>query len=892
VVLRLPRRASIRFLQFCANRLVSVDSKNEVIIWSLETSQKLAAFSPPGAITSLVTDPGLDWAFVGLQSGTIVCYDLDRERQAPLRLPNFWQERSPRSRLLNVVCMQLHPKDIGQLLIGYTEGVVIYSFKQNKPVQFFEYVVPPGAPGGDSNPNNLDKSHKPRLTHALWHPSGTFVATAYDDASLVFWDATDGRILMARTLADTHIDRPSGSRNMDMELKDPYITIAWCCKENPDDTGLLIAGGLPTSSPMKGMTFLELGQPPVYTTSSWQMLSDHFQRKRQHIIPTPEGAEIVDFCLIPRRSPHFAGAHDPIAVICLLSSGELITLTFPSGHPLSPTNQLHPSLVFVHPFVTSVAVASVDRSRWLGMTETRQQGPPILRGGAEAKHPLRRYEARNIVQMAHGDGTVRIFDVGHGDELENSAVLQLDVARALGRFENVDITTMSMAGSTGEVAVGTMNGEVIIYRWGGNQFYGRESAQRAETKKGGITMIGDRSEPALKEGLQPFALYDGDQGSISAVKMSDVGFVGVGTESGFFSVVDMRGPAVIYSGSMTGSSSHSQKSGGFLRRGHDRKASTTAEWPVVIEFGVMTLEGDDYSSILCFVGTNTGRVSTFKILPQRGGFTAAAAGSTTLSGRVLSISPIVASTGHPASATGPVVAGLREGRRTDGVLVVATESEVRIFKPAAAKGAHKSFDDYFCEAANVTHFELHGHAIVGIFGDGTTRAFSIPALKEIGMARLPQLDKGRISSTIVTHSGDIVGWTGPSELALLNVWGTGKELPPSQDRLYNPEALMPPRPTISNLQWIAGTQYISPTDLDLLIGGPDRPPSRRMMALAAEESRMRSGPTRAGTAGTAAGQEGWGDWAARQLAERTEKLGIMGDSVEKVCGHVEWIKRN
>jgi syntaxin-binding protein 5 len=38
----------------------------------------------------------------------------------------------------------------------------------------------------------------------------------------------------------------------------------------------------------------------------------------------------------------------------------------------------------------------------------------------------------------------------------------------------------------------------------------------------------------------------------------------------------------------------------------------------------------------------------------------------------------------------------------------------------------------------------------------------------------------------------------------------------SQDRLFNPEALIPQRPTISNLQWMAGTQYVSPTDMDVL----------------------------------------------------------------------------
>lgn len=98
------------------------------------------------------------------------------------------------------------------------------------------------------------------------------------------------------------------------------------------------------------------------------------------------------------------------------------------------------------------------------------------------------------------------------------------------------------------------------------------------------------------------------------------------------------------------------------------------------------------------------------------------------------------------------------------------------------------------------------------------------------------------------------------------------------DTLINPELSMPPRPTISSLQWVSGVQYVSPTDLDLLIGGPDRPPSKRMIAAAAAEQRMvRAGPGQAGSS-----QEGWGDYLTRQLNERTEKLNIMGDSMDNL----------
>jgi hypothetical protein len=112
------------------------------------------------------------------------------------------------------------------------------------------------------------------------------------------------------------------------------------------------------------------------------------------------------------------------------------------------------------------------------------------------------------------------------------------------------------------------------------------------------------------------------------------------------------------------------KRNSFMRKGSSQ-TSARPEWPVCIEFGVMTLDDDKYSSIACFVGTNQGKVATFKILPQpNGAYTAQFAGVTACSDKVISITPIVAETGKPASATGPAVAALRSGQQTHGVLVV------------------------------------------------------------------------------------------------------------------------------------------------------------------------------------------------------------------------------
>lgn len=262
---------------------------------------------------------------------------------------------------------------------------------------------------------------------------------------------------------------------------------------------------------------------------------------------------------------------------------------------------------------------------------------------------------------------------------------------------------------------------------------------------------------------------------------------------------------------------------------------------------------------------------------------------------------------------------------------MTTTSSAHIFRPAgggSAKGASKNFDNSLCHAATVARFEARGYALVGVFGDGLARAFTLPGLKDAGSAPCsPPLDARRLDEAIVTPTGDIIGWTGPSEMALLNVWGVGLRVQedddnPStiststssataaaanapgltRDRLYDAAKAAPARPTISNLAWISGAQYVTAQDMDLLIaGGPDRrPPSKKQVAAErtaarqAELDRPRAGrtvpDTRSGSGGRGGSghghegeqqqEEGYYAWMQRQIQERTEQLGLTGTSME------------
>lgn len=68
-VFALPRKASAKLIQFYADKLIVVDSKSDVTIYSLEAQKILVSYAPPSHATALLTDPSLDYAFIGLQNG-------------------------------------------------------------------------------------------------------------------------------------------------------------------------------------------------------------------------------------------------------------------------------------------------------------------------------------------------------------------------------------------------------------------------------------------------------------------------------------------------------------------------------------------------------------------------------------------------------------------------------------------------------------------------------------------------------------------------------------------------------------------------------------------------------------------------------------------------------
>jgi syntaxin-binding protein 5 len=68
-VMTLQRKSFVKVLQFCANKIICLDSRNDLSIFSLETKRLISSYSPPGTVTSVCSDPTLDYVLLGMQTG-------------------------------------------------------------------------------------------------------------------------------------------------------------------------------------------------------------------------------------------------------------------------------------------------------------------------------------------------------------------------------------------------------------------------------------------------------------------------------------------------------------------------------------------------------------------------------------------------------------------------------------------------------------------------------------------------------------------------------------------------------------------------------------------------------------------------------------------------------
>ncbi|SCU97148.1 LAMI_0F09054g1_1 [Lachancea mirantina] len=847
VVFTVDSKATIKNLRFLKGvYLVAVDSKDSVLVLSLLSKSFLATFFAPGKITCVESDPSMDWLILGLQSGTVVIYDIDRDAISPVRIENLQKSHFfPKEAVSPVVSIQWNPRDFGTLLISYTKVTVIYSFVENQVKSHFIYKVPPSAPGGDSTVD-LESERIPRVTQSLYHPNSLNLLTVHEDNSLVFWDANNGTLIQARTLFDTDVNVPRNFNDSSAVKNTKIFKVAWLCQANPEYTSLLIAGG----SSLEGtgchnLTLMDLGGTPMYSVTSYEKMSNFYANPvKQKILPINNSASVIDFLTLARASPYFSGNHDPGFIVVLLENGELETLLFPSGHTTYKASLFPQSISWVRPCATKSVATAVPKKLWLGMMSSTYNKDYLLKGGAPVKKPLRVHETRSALATGHTNGSVRIWDASHG-ELDDSSVFDVNLSHVLNKATGLAVDNISFASETAELAVSVEDGDVVLFKFQTNEHFAPEGSPivndvevnfrrfSLNTNNEILIDVADRAPRNVREGFMPSTAVHARKGKVSALKNSNVGFVAIAYEEGTIMVIDRRGPAVIYMGNVRNTS-----------RGRSLCATC-------FEFTILGYGDDSYSSIVLFAGTDAGELLSFKVLPDQGGRFAVdpiECLQTNDSGPLLSIESFAKMDGKPCQATIAGMQQLSKGIYVQSQLVICGATDIRLATPGKSKDSHKifkypvatcglSFVPVSLQSKGTTpppqtKVRAVAPVLICLLVNGDVKILGLPELREIKSMTLGvPIHSKYIRESSVLRNGDIVARVGKSEASLVTVLkDTSSQSSQAEthatDTLYNPELRIPCRPEFNSLQWARGTLYVRRQDLDDLLGGNARKPSK------------------------------------------------------------------
>ncbi|ORY86798.1 lethal giant larvae like, C-terminal-domain-containing protein [Protomyces lactucae-debilis] len=844
VVYVLPAGCTAHHLCLHRSHLTAIDQRNTLHTWLLEDcrdSRPAAVYALRGVVTAIHVEPSVDWLFLGMTDGSICVWDLEGEQMTTYKVKNLYFERQEEARMMEydwavpryhispVLSLQIHPLDLGMLLVGYPDGAALYSFKDGSCKAFFETTI--AADGHKAQ-------QRPHLTCATFSPDGNFVATGHQDGSFAFFNVQDSEIpLQIRSLSETDLNltrrdytAPEGA------ALDPVFDISWCCRAEAGDSFLLVAGG--TLQEMRGLGLLDLGPLPSRTAD----YSSYFATpRRQKILPLESRQLVRTILPLGTASPFYAASHDSQAALLLLADGTCTVLSLPSGAPVS-SSVLPPPLAFACPPCSLFTISEMPRALHAGMYDNARKRRLLERnlliGGAPAKRRLRSFEQRLVLLSVHGQ-QIRLSDISHA-EMAEAPLLSVDVEATLPQGGR--ISQVSLAGTAGELALATATGGVLILK------YPIHANSGIESHPGDVSQVTPLPsplpdaqnllfgfEPSQAAAFNPVCLLQANQGSVTTVKMSDVGFAAIGYETGMLCLVDMRGPAIIFMDTCERLQIRAEK--GFFKRKSvfERPLpGSQPEYATCCEFLTMGIEGR--LAITLVVGTSKGRTLILELLKDAQGMFSAvlnhAETGQPQEGAVTSILGCLA-TGDDLAARPEHLAMLQEDSGLPECLLIVTEKGVRSvtgnFKSTLGKA-----DCRQSPARSAALITIPGSINLVLLavasGSNAVELFSVPALRPLGHLITPEHASASMVPFISTH-GDVVCQSSleGGELALINMLGTGvtlRDVPP--DALF--DALKQPamaRPTISNWQWLSGTQHIKPSDLDTILSDGVRPLSKR-----------------------------------------------------------------
>lgn len=779
--------------------LVGVDTEDMIVVFLLHTYRILAHVRAPAAITSVESDPLVEWLVVGLATGTVSFLDVENGLFVPFRVSAL----APHP----VVAVRFHPRDLGQLLIASHEQAAVVLLQTGQVRLSFKHTLPQGAPGG----GDPRRSASPSITNALWHPNGLHLVTVHNDNSFVFWDAVSGSKLLVRTLHDVFVDKPLLQLTHPLPQQTRFERVWWVADENPDSTRLVVLGG-DVGSPDEmahAVTVLEFGVAPTYSITSYDRMADHYAYPQASRTIALGAVPAVDLLPLPRSDPFFAGLYNPVYLAVLHDDG---------GVGFIDTREWHYDLVPCTPLAlalgasTSVGAVEMENVLWLNMATALQRHikerfPPVAEGGLPAIRGSIPKGPRCVSVVGHPDGRVQLWDLSFGSVEELAGVVECRLADMLPEHPDLAVTKVAFAAVNGQMAVAVRGAnDVVLLQYGRNPRHASPSVMAPLKFAAGLGDISGR-RPQLREGFMPVSVVHppSNYGPVTAVGNSEIiGFTAIAYKTGQVVVVDRRGPAVI--GRL--------ESGVWTQGG----AAITCWTFAVAQWGQ-----DAFLSVLLVGGTLAGNVVCFRLVPQAPSnrFVAEYAGICNAEvGLVVSVTPIHATTHAPSPAQARDTDTLSRGVAVPGVLaVVGSKGAATVKLSPKMHVAKKRLADGVVIAGGVAQLSSGLH-VVGVLSLGETTGWLLPDLKALFHQHMPYgiNPETALGNTTVLPSGEIVVRHDWQAVGVLKVFGRGitaTTYPP--DTLFNDRMYLPARPVTGVMALTRGDKPLDASGLRAVV---------------------------------------------------------------------------
>ncbi|WBW71635.1 Lgl family protein Sro7 [Schizosaccharomyces osmophilus] len=822
----IPDCSDILHLLMCAGHLIIIDSQNTIFSYNLLRSKN---FHTPSStfylrlrVICTSTDPSIEWVYLGMSDGTIVPWDVTRHRPGVYKIPNLYSDRMNEwklmgypyaptsSRLSPVIGIQIHPKDLGLLLIAYPEGVVLFSIRSETVLKFYELEYAAGSTAATMSTKHSFR--RPMVKGVHWSPCGEYFLSFYEDSSIAFWDTEKEIPVQVRNFVDSYIHTYTAMQKpaprTDLEA---IQSIIWCCREDPNSTFLLMLGGLPKESPVKGISMFSFPQTPGKQNVT--TLAEHFANpSSQRFFPFIDIPSAIDMAVISTMSPYYNGAHNPRYLLMFSRSGTLSLIDLVTCEPVNLNMSLPPSLCFLAPDFRIVDFQAVRKNIWDKMEDSISLHPHYSSFSGGSPHPgyLKKLDVRNVLVTSSGL-SLSLWDISRGF-MNPKNCITIDFSEVMRKHltPTAKIISVSLSSTNCEFSCADSFGRVIVCRI-------KDSLKPLPYQLAtGIFRLDDSF--AIDGIIYGQFCIDLKQGPITTNCMSDIGFVGIGYANGSLAVIDLRGPHILCNTSLS-------------ELGIERKfkSSSSAEYISSAEFVIMNLNNDGPASIHLIAVTNTGIALSFQIGMTASGYYSVTFLSYEKLGiyNVHDIIPLTES-GQHAVATGAALQMV--GVQSEKIyLLYIGETGVRLYSRFSKCLSTTDWSKHACYKASVIFSSVSKQmgSVACIMSNLNVYWFTLPNLSEERRARLPDdIDERMLRFGNISEDGDIVFPTiGGTELAFGCVLGMGRKMFASIScNLITKDPLtLPPRPTQSTWKWLMGGQTTYSDELNLLLGGEHRP---------------------------------------------------------------------